>query len=127
MNHYDEPIKNIEQWLDHIYNIFFHKCTMLLCLLLVTRTCAIIQSQNHFLEPNWHMLDFIHPILLCGITYQSPLEMLSIHKRILPWCNERQIYKTKHINTKIHVYNFTTIDVVETNLPSKYFQPSLYW
>jgi len=33
---------------------------------------------NHFPEPNQqqHMLDFLHPILLCRITYRAPLEML---------------------------------------------------
>jgi hypothetical protein len=39
---------------------------------------AIMRSQiNHFPEPNQHMLDSLHPILLCGITYRAPLEMLS--------------------------------------------------
>jgi hypothetical protein len=37
---------------------------------------AIMQSQNYFPEPNWHNLDFFHPILLCRITYRAPLEML---------------------------------------------------
>jgi hypothetical protein len=27
-----------------------------------TTTLAIMQSQNHFLEPNRHTLDFLHPI-----------------------------------------------------------------
>jgi hypothetical protein len=26
-------------------------------------------SQNHFAEPEWHVLIFLHPILLCKITY----------------------------------------------------------
>jgi hypothetical protein len=33
-------------------------------------------GQNHFPEPNRHTLDFLHPILLCRITYRAPLEML---------------------------------------------------
>jgi len=36
-----------------------------------------MQSQNHFPKPNWHTLDFLHPMLLCRITNRAPLEMLS--------------------------------------------------
>ncbi len=52
-------------------------CTVLLLPLSpATTTLAIMQSQNHFPEPNRHTLDFLHPILLCRITYRAPLEML---------------------------------------------------
>jgi hypothetical protein len=38
--------------------------------------CAIMRSQNNFLEPDRHALDFLHPILLCRITCRAPVEML---------------------------------------------------
>ncbi len=41
-------------------------------------TFAIVLSQNHFLEPNQHTLDFLHPTLLCRITYRAQLGMLLI-------------------------------------------------
>ncbi len=37
--------------------------------------CAIMLSPNCFDEPNKHILTFLHPILLCTITYLAPLEM----------------------------------------------------
>jgi hypothetical protein len=37
-----------------------------------TAMSAIMGSQNHFLEPNRQKLDFLHPILLCKITYWAP-------------------------------------------------------
>jgi hypothetical protein len=66
MNHYDGPIRNTEQQLVHIYYTLFCRCGALLRLSPATATCAIIQ----------HRLDFLHPILLCRITYGAPLEML---------------------------------------------------
>jgi hypothetical protein len=45
------------------------------CHLLATANCAIMLSQNRFAEPNRHVLTFLHPILLCTITYLAPLEM----------------------------------------------------
>jgi hypothetical protein len=44
--------------------------TLLLQLLAGTANCAIMLSQNHFPEPNWRVLTFLHPILLCMITYE---------------------------------------------------------
>jgi hypothetical protein len=41
----------------------------LLNLLLATASCAMTLSRNHFPEPNWHILTFLHPILMCRITY----------------------------------------------------------
>jgi hypothetical protein len=35
-----------------------------------------MRSQNHYPQPNQHRLDFLHPILLCRVTYGAPLEML---------------------------------------------------
>jgi hypothetical protein len=26
-------------------------------------------GQIHFAEPNWHVLTFLHPILICRVTY----------------------------------------------------------
>jgi len=77
-NHHDEPIRNTEKQLDHIYYTLLCKCTpLLLCLLRPRQLVKIMLSQNHFLpESNWHMFDFVHRILLCRITYWAPLEML---------------------------------------------------
>jgi hypothetical protein len=50
---------------DHIYYTIFSKCTALLGLLPATPNCGIRLSQNHFPEPNSHILSFLHPILLC--------------------------------------------------------------
>jgi hypothetical protein len=36
--------------------------------------CAIMRSQNHFPEPNLHILNFLHAILLCRITYCSKVK-----------------------------------------------------
>jgi hypothetical protein len=38
----------------------------------------LLDSFLHFPEPNRHVLDFLRPILLCRITYRSPLESISI-------------------------------------------------
>jgi hypothetical protein len=39
-----------------------------------TTTSAIMLSQNYFLDRNRHILDLLHPILLCRITsYRAPL------------------------------------------------------
>jgi hypothetical protein len=38
---------------------------MLLCLLPTMATGAVMWSEKHFLEPNQHTLDFLHPPLLC--------------------------------------------------------------
>jgi hypothetical protein len=68
--------RNTNQHLYHIYYILFCRCTMLLHLLPNMRTYAIMLSQKHFFELNWHMWDFVHSILLCRIAYWALLEML---------------------------------------------------
>ncbi len=51
--------------------------------------CGFYQSHVNyaepkpFPEPNRHTLDFLHPILLCRITYWAPLEMLLLCIRII--------------------------------------------
>jgi hypothetical protein len=47
----------------------FCRCTALLRLVPATVTCTIILSQNHFPESNRYWFDFLHPFLLCRITY----------------------------------------------------------
>jgi hypothetical protein len=32
-------------------------------------------GQNHFSEPIWHVLTFLHPILICRVTYWVPVEL----------------------------------------------------
>jgi hypothetical protein len=34
-----------------------------------TTNCAIMLSQSHFLDPNRHVLTFLHPMVQCRITY----------------------------------------------------------
>jgi hypothetical protein len=63
------PIRNTEQHVDYIYYTLFCRCTALLPLVAPTVTCAVMLSQNHFPESNRYMLDFLHPFLLCRITY----------------------------------------------------------
>ncbi len=78
MNRYDRPIRNTEQQLDHIYYYtLFHRCT---ALLLVSFTSHgnnyAAEPKPPFLSQTDILLDFLHPILLCRITYWAPLEML---------------------------------------------------
>jgi hypothetical protein len=47
-------------------------------LLLAMANCSIMQSQNHFPEPNQHILTFLHSILLCRVTHWAALEMLLV-------------------------------------------------
>jgi len=49
--------------------LFSASPTVVLCLLPAASNCTIMLSQNYFPEPNWHVLTFLHPILLCTITY----------------------------------------------------------
>jgi hypothetical protein len=49
-------------------------CTALLRVFyLATATSAIMLSQNYFPHRNRHLLDLLHPIVLCRITYRAPL------------------------------------------------------
>jgi hypothetical protein len=34
-----------------------------------SENCAKMLGQNHFAEPNQHVLSFVHPILICRVTY----------------------------------------------------------
>jgi hypothetical protein len=36
----------------------------------------IVNHLDHFPEPNRHVLNVLHPISLCRVTYRAPLEML---------------------------------------------------
>ncbi len=40
-------------------------------------------GQNHFAEPNWHVLNFLHPILICRVTYWAQVEFLLALNSIL--------------------------------------------
>jgi hypothetical protein len=37
---------------------------------------AKMLGQNHFAEPNQHVLTFLHPILISWVTYWVPVELL---------------------------------------------------
>jgi hypothetical protein len=32
-------------------------------------------GQNHFAQPNWHVLTFLHPTFFCWATYQALVEL----------------------------------------------------
>jgi len=62
-----------------------------------TANYAIMLSQNHFLEPNWHVLTFLDPTILpCRITYWAPLEMLfpMVPFRITYWAPLEMLFPT---------------------------------
>jgi hypothetical protein len=67
-NYYDGPIRN-----DHIYDtLFCSRCRGLLYLSPATASKLYNCAPP---KPNRHILTFLHPILLCRITYWAPLEM----------------------------------------------------
>jgi hypothetical protein len=66
--------ETVSSKLDHIHYTLFCRFRALLRPQPSMATCAIMLSQNHFSESNRHMFDFVHPILLCRITYRAPLE-----------------------------------------------------
>jgi hypothetical protein len=45
---------------------------------------AKMLGQIHFGEPNWHVLIFFHPILICTVTYEAPGELLL---GVVPGCS----------------------------------------
>jgi hypothetical protein len=66
-NHLDESLwwANQKHWsISHIFSVGTHWCLRL-----------SPATANHFPEPNPQILTFLHPILLCRITYWALLEM----------------------------------------------------
>jgi hypothetical protein len=45
--------------------LFFGKFYALLCILPASANCTKMLGQNHFAEPNGHVLTSLHPILIC--------------------------------------------------------------
>ncbi len=91
-NHLDQSLwcANHEPWAvvvvrSYLLHSFLQVRRVVAPFLLATAMCTIMRSQNHFLEPNRHTLDFLHPILLCTITYEAPLEMAFHNKRSRLW------------------------------------------
>jgi hypothetical protein len=71
---------------DHIYYSLFCRCTVLLRPLPATPNCAIMLSQNHFPEPNRHVLTFSSSNVTVQITYShywrcSKVFLQSLRKR----------------------------------------------
>jgi hypothetical protein len=69
-NHLDQSLwwANQKHWAavrSYLLHSFFCMCIALLTFLWTTATCAIMMSQNYFPESNRHMLEFLHPILVC--------------------------------------------------------------
>ncbi len=60
---------------NHIYYTLFYTCIALLSLLPAIATSIIMLSQNHFLEWHRHIFEFLHPFLLCKITYWALWDM----------------------------------------------------
>jgi hypothetical protein len=50
-------------------------CTSLIC-----KDAGPKRTENHFAEPNWHVLTFHHQILMCRVTYWAPLWVLFIYQ-----------------------------------------------
>ncbi len=44
-------------------------------MLYILPICAKILGQNHFAEPNRHVLTLLHPIFFCRATYRPPVEL----------------------------------------------------
>jgi hypothetical protein len=42
----------------------------------LSKQCKNPGPKNHFAEPNWHVLTFLHPILICRVTYWARVELL---------------------------------------------------
>jgi hypothetical protein len=66
--------------------VFAGRCTALLCHLLASANCTKFVGQNDFAEPNQHVLTFLHPILVCRVTYWAPLGMLQLCFTIVMFC-----------------------------------------
>jgi len=47
-----------------------------LCLLRATASCTILVQKNQFPELNWQIFIFSQSILLSGVRYSAPVEML---------------------------------------------------
>jgi hypothetical protein len=54
------------------------RCTPLLRYLPASGNSAQMQEKNQFLELNLHMLIFLHPILMCSVTYWALVGMLLV-------------------------------------------------
>ncbi len=71
---------------DHIYYSLFCRCTVLLRPLPATPNCATMLSQNHFPDPNRHVLTFSSSNVTVQITYShywrcSKVFLQSLRKR----------------------------------------------
>jgi len=49
--------------------LFSDRCTALLYFLLASANYQSIMGQNNIAQPNWVLLTFLHPILMCRVTY----------------------------------------------------------
>jgi hypothetical protein len=67
-----------EQQSDHIcYTLLWQVLGFNHVLLSASAKSAKMLSQNHFAEPNRHVLTFLHPALIFRVTYSSPVELPS--------------------------------------------------
>jgi hypothetical protein len=70
--------ETLSQQLDHIYYTLF-SCRRT-AFTSHEQRAQLRRSENQFPELNRHMLDFLHPIVLCRITHRALLEMLYVGK-----------------------------------------------
>jgi hypothetical protein len=81
-NHLDKLLRldktGREQQSDHIcYTLLWQVLGFNHVLLSASAKSAKMLSQNHFAEPNRHVLTFLHPALIFRVTYSSPVELPS--------------------------------------------------
>jgi hypothetical protein len=56
--------------------LFSSRCIVWLHFLLASANWAQMQEKNQFPEPNQHLLTFLHPILMCRVTYWALMVMV---------------------------------------------------
>jgi hypothetical protein len=73
-------IRDTEQQSGHIHYTLFSRCrTERLLPATANKLCNCAEPKPFLHEPNQHVLIFLHPILLCRITYSTPLHEPNQH------------------------------------------------
>jgi hypothetical protein len=84
--------------LDCLFIIIFSSLTLSISL------CAKMLDQNHFAEPNQHVLTFLHPILMCKVTYWVHERAVGCSHPCIQICNPPP--KKNHTHTHTHTYPY---------------------
>jgi hypothetical protein len=69
---------------------FIHPSLLLHWLLPAWANCAKLLAQNHFVEPNQHVLTFIYPILIWRATYCKQVNVLLVNT-VFVFCNDSNL------------------------------------